>query len=157
MCGFHDDRFMMADHPTGLQASDLSSVLQKEALYCAIGRCAHRMKDLIPFDSWLRENLIAEARGTDSTYDVQSSLNENQCSDLRSSFPILKRRIAWLIGKWVSNEGTTPNSPLIWEVLLYLLQDRGPGTDSVVRLTAAVAIRECVDVSEFTLRLLVID
>lgn len=115
------------------------------------------MKDFIPFDSWLRENLIVEARGTDSTYGVQSSLNENQYSDLCSSFPILKRRIAWLIGKWVSNEGTTPNSPLIWEVLLYLLQDRGPGTDSVVRLTAAVAIRECVDVSEFTLHLLVID
>lgn len=52
---------------TGVQATDLSSVLQKEALYCAIGRCAHRMKDLIPFEEWLRTNLAEEARGTDST------------------------------------------------------------------------------------------
>jgi hypothetical protein len=38
------------------------------------------------------------------------------------------------------------NSPIIWEVLVHLLSDRGPGTDAVVRLTAAVALKECVDV-----------
>ena len=35
---------------------------------------------------------------------------------------------------------------MIWDVLVHLLQDRGPGTDAVVRLTAANALRECVDV-----------
>lgn len=35
----------------------------------------------------------------------------------------------------------------MWEVLIHLLRDRGEGTDSVVRFTAANALRECVDVS----------
>ncbi|KAH8106154.1 ARM repeat-containing protein [Cristinia sonorae] len=119
-----------------LQSSELSVILQKEAVYCALGRCANRLGQLIPFDEWLRDNLAREARGTDSTY------------------PILKRRIAWLIGKWVSSESTTPNNPLIWELLAFLLQDQGPGTDAVVRLTAAVAIRECVDTTDFDINVL---
>jgi hypothetical protein len=35
---------------------------------------------------------------------------------------------------------------MIWEVLVHLLKDRGPGTDPVVRLTAVVALKECLDV-----------
>jgi hypothetical protein len=41
---------------------------------------------------------------------------------------------------------TPANDPNIWELLIHLLRDRGPGTDSVVRLTAATALRECIDV-----------
>lgn len=41
------------------------------------------------------------------------------------------------------------NDPNVWDILLHLLRDRGPGTDSVVRLTAATALRECVDVRFF--------
>ncbi|KAI0796611.1 ARM repeat-containing protein [Abortiporus biennis] len=112
-------------------STDLPSILQKEALYCALGRCAHRMKNLIPFDEWLATNLTAEARETNP------------------SFPIVKRRIAWLIGKWISSECSSPNNPNMWEILVHLLKDRGQGTDAVVRLTAAVSIRECVDTIDF--------
>lgn len=65
---------------------------------------------------------------------------------LLASYPIIKRRIAWLIGKWISNECSSPNNPTVWEILVYLMQDRGPGTDAVVRLTAAITLKECVDV-----------
>ena len=34
-------------------ATTLSAIIQKEAVYCAIGRCAHRVKDSLPFDQWL--------------------------------------------------------------------------------------------------------
>lgn len=112
----------------GQQTSDLPSILQKEAMYCAIGRCANRLKDEIPFEQWLETTLLPEARETNPSY------------------PIIKRRIAWLIGKWLSSDCSTPNNPKVWEILTYLLQDRSPGSDSVVRLTAAVAIKECVDV-----------
>jgi hypothetical protein len=64
-----------------------------------------------------------------------------------SSYPIIKRRIAWLIGKWVLEECTPPTNPLIWEILAHLLRDRGPSTDTVVRLTAATALKDCIDVS----------
>ena len=66
------------------------------------------------------------------------------------SYPIIKRRIAWLIGKWVSNMCARADSPAIWEVLVHLLRDRGPGTDAVVRFTAATVVKICVDVSGIT-------
>jgi len=65
------------------------------------------------------------------------------------SYPIIKRRIAWLIGKWISDMCAPANDPNVWELLVHLLRDRGPGTDSVVRLTAAAALRECIDVRLF--------
>ncbi|GBE79528.1 ARM repeat-containing protein [Sparassis crispa] len=115
----------------GQYSIDLAGILQKEALYCAIGRCAPRLKEVIPFNEWLSRTLLAEARETNANY------------------PILKRRIAWLIGKWISDMCSPANDPNIWTVLVHLLQDRGPGTDVVVRLTAAMALRECVDTIEF--------
>jgi hypothetical protein len=45
---------------------DLESVVQKEALYCAIGRCAVRLKGVIPFTQWLEQTLVLEARDTNS-------------------------------------------------------------------------------------------
>ncbi|KAF8974448.1 armadillo-type protein [Flammula alnicola] len=98
---------------------DLEAVVQKEALYCAIGRCALRLKNVLQFDRWLERTFSPEAH------------------DANPSYPIIKRRIAWLIGKWM------------WEILVHLLQDRGSGSDAVVRLTAASALRECVDAVSF--------
>ncbi|KAJ3548466.1 hypothetical protein NMY22_g1252 [Coprinellus aureogranulatus] len=42
------------------QSLDLAGILQKEAIYCAIGRCALRLKDQLPFDQWLENTLAAE-------------------------------------------------------------------------------------------------
>lgn len=110
---------------------DSASVIQKEALYCAIGRCAIHLREVIPFSQWIQHNLLAEARETNQYY------------------PIIKRRIAWLIGKWISDMCSPANDPNVWEILIHLLRDRGPGTDSVVRLTAATALRECIDTVDF--------
>ncbi|KAH9846976.1 ARM repeat-containing protein [Lenzites betulinus] len=112
-------------------AMDLPSIIQKEALYCAVGRCAVRLKDSIPFEQWLDTALVAEAQVTDHNY------------------AIVKRRIAWLLGKLVADECLNANNPKLWQVLVHLLQDEGPGSDAVVRLTAATAIRECVDSLNF--------
>lgn len=110
---------------------DSASVIQKEALYCAIGRCAIHLREVIPFSQWIQHNLLAEARETNQYY------------------PIIKRRIAWLIGKWISDMCSPANDPNVWEILIHLLRDRGLGTDSVVRLTAATALRECIDTVDF--------
>ncbi|KAK7470477.1 hypothetical protein VKT23_001903 [Stygiomarasmius scandens] len=120
----------VADKP----APDLDSAIQKEALYCAIGRCCQRLKGSIPFNEWLQQTLIVEAH------------------DTSPHSPILKRRIAWVLGKWMSEQCVDPNNPLIWRILVHLLGDRQPGTDTVVRLTAAVALREGVDTLEFDLQ-----
>ncbi|KAI6047441.1 ARM repeat-containing protein [Pisolithus marmoratus] len=110
---------------------DLQSVIQKEAIYCAIGRCASRLRDVIPFTEWMRHYLAVEAK------------------ESNPNFPIIKRRIAWLIGRWIGDMGTPATDPIVWEILIHLLSDRGEGTDAVVRFTAANALRECVDAISF--------
>lgn len=62
------------------------------------------------------------------------------------SYPIIKRRIAWLLGRLVSEQCSAPNNPKVWETLVHLLRDRSLGSDAVVRLTAATALCECVNV-----------
>ncbi|KAJ7276541.1 armadillo-type protein [Mycena haematopus] len=108
-------------------ASNLQEIIQKEALYCAIGRCSSRLKTLIPFEQWLATTLVTEAKNPDPPY------------------AILKRRIAWLLGKWASESCISPSNNLVWEILILLLKD----ADSVVRFTAAVSLRECIDTIEF--------
>jgi hypothetical protein len=65
-----DSTLQGGDHPDGnnLNAAqtsiDLASVVHKEALYCAIARCAAKMKEVIPFNEWLEHTLASEARDT---------------------------------------------------------------------------------------------
>jgi hypothetical protein len=60
---------------------------------------------------------------------------------------ILKRRLAWLIGQWVTSEEECAKLPLVWQILVHLLAERGEASDRAVNLSAAVAIKDCVDVS----------
>lgn len=36
----------------------------------------------------------------------------------------------------------------MWQILVHIIAERGESSDMAVRLTAAVAIKECVDVSD---------
>src|SRR5260370_10759598 len=62
-----------------------------------------------------------------------------------NSYLIIQRRIVWLIGRWVSQDCYPPTDPRIWQILLHLLTAKGTGTE-VVRLTAATALQQCVNV-----------
>ena len=130
---------------------DLPAVIQKEALYCAIGRCSTHLKDVIPFQGWLTYALASEVRENNARSVLDIPIIPIDHSHIPViSYPIIKRRIAWLIGKWVNNMCARADSPAIWEVLVHLLRDRGPGTDAVVRFTAATVVKICVDVSGIT-------
>jgi len=68
-----------------------------------------------------------------------------------TSYRILKRRIGWVLGKSAPEEELAPGmepSAKIWELLTILLQDQSESSDVAVRLSAALAIRERIDVSE---------
>ena len=67
-----------------------------------------------------------------------------------ASYRILKRRIGWVLGKSAPEEELAPGmepAAKIWELLSILLQDQSESSDVAVRLSAALAIRERVDVS----------
>jgi hypothetical protein len=69
------------------------------------------------------------------------------CTDGRHR--ILKRRLAWLIGSWVTAEEESAKFPIVWQILVHLLSERGESTDRAVQLSTAVAVKECVDVSVY--------
>lgn len=93
-----------------------------------MGRCAHRLKDTVQFDVWLNESLA------------------NEALDPRPTYRIIKRRIAWLFGRWFSESSISTSKAKVYEVLVQLMQSQGEGSDAVVRLTAATALKDCVDV-----------
>ncbi|KAG8903449.1 hypothetical protein FRB99_003271 [Tulasnella sp. 403] len=113
--------------------TDLDQILQREAIYCALGRCAHRMKALINFDEWL--NVL-----------------ENEAQNPSPQYRLMKRRIAWLLGKWhFDDTRSLAVNKKVWEILLAFLTDRSEGSDSVVRLTSVVALYECVENNDFSI------
>ena len=61
-------------------------------------------------------------------------------------YSIIKRRVAWLIGKWVRDDCVPANNGRIWEILVHLLRDQRSSTETAVRLTAASALRMCIEV-----------
>ncbi|KIM21025.1 hypothetical protein M408DRAFT_81094 [Serendipita vermifera MAFF 305830] len=111
-------------------ATDFPSILRKEALYCAVGRCAHRLRDITGFDGWISQSLTAEAL------------------DPNPNYRIVKRRIAWLFGRWFAEGNATDSRAKVYEVLVHLIQTE-EGSDAVVRLTAATALKDCVNSVSF--------
>lgn len=70
-----------------------------------------------------------------------------RCSCSRS-YRIIKRRIAWVIGKWHALHTSPSSNPQVWEILLHLMKDHGPSSDPVVRFSASEALRQCIDVGQ---------
>ncbi|ETW83875.1 hypothetical protein HETIRDRAFT_443980 [Heterobasidion irregulare TC 32-1] len=82
------------------------------------------------------------------TFNQWLDVASSEVNSPNTDYLIVKRRIAWLIGKWVGDKCASPNDVRIWQILVHLLQDKGTGTE-VVRLTAAAAVRDCVDALGF--------
>lgn len=64
---------------------------------------------------------------------------------------ILKYRLAWFLGQWVSSDEDSARLSGVWEILLHLLAGRGDSSDIAVNISAALAIKECVDLWELPL------
>ncbi|KAG6903497.1 hypothetical protein C0995_005520 [Termitomyces sp. Mi166 len=123
------------------------SALSEEFIRTAVELLVTRFMPLNPTDL---EVWVADPEEWVNVEDKENDLWEYEIRTLNIiRYPLIKRRIAWLIGKWVSDTCAKPNNPKLWEVLVHLLKDRGQGTDYVVRLTAVVAIKECLDTLEF--------
>ena len=48
------------------KANNLEEILLKEAVYCAIGRCAAYLEGKIPLQDWISQNLLTEAKETNT-------------------------------------------------------------------------------------------
>ncbi|KAI9481257.1 MAG: armadillo-type protein [Benjaminiella poitrasii] len=110
--------------------TDQQSLLFKDAVYGAIGLGVHSLYGKLDFEPLVMNRLAMELR--------ENKDNPN--------FRILRRRIGWMLGKWV-NEGISADCrKVIYEILLELMAEN---EDLVVRLTAANGLKQAVDDWDF--------
>lgn len=121
----------------------MDGLLLKEGVYCAFGRSPSDLQGSIDFDGWLEHTLVQEAAGTDSKYVLfpQSFLFLPHLI-FNSSYRILRRRIAWLVGNWVAEDLSPPTRTRIYSLLIHLL-GRNASTDTAIRLTAGRSLAKC--------------
>lgn len=121
--------------------NDLPAILRREAVYCALGRLSRALASFggIDFGAFLQHASTWLGQGVPLYVQFLCITDD--------SHRILKRRLAWLIGEWVSSDEECAKLPMVWQILVHLLGEWGPSSDMAVRLTAAIAFKNCVDVS----------
>nr|KAJ3421434.1 Importin-11 [Polyrhizophydium stewartii] len=104
------------------------NVLFKDAVMAAAGLAAHDLYDLFDFAQWAMSHLVHEAQRKEPWHKI------------------MRRRISWLIGRWISVKAPANIRPALYETVMSLMMR---GEDLVVRLTAVSDLRRCVDDFDF--------
>eukprot|EP00842_Homolaphlyctis_polyrhiza_P000152 jgi/Hompol1/1137/HPOL_001066-RA len=76
------------------------TMLAKEAVYTAVGLAAYDLYDWFDFSVWIRSHLIHESRQKDRWLKV------------------MRRRISWVIGKWVAVKAPADIRPTLYDIVL---------------------------------------
>uniref|UniRef100_A0A4W5QA27 Importin-11 n=1 Tax=Hucho hucho TaxID=62062 RepID=A0A4W5QA27_9TELE len=111
--------------PTNVE--DPVQLLMKDAVYNAVGLAAYELFDNIDFDQWFNNQLLGELQVSHHRYKL------------------IRRRVIWLIGQWISVKFKSELRPLLYEVILNLMQD----PDLVVRHFLFLNVSSPVDDFEF--------
>lgn len=111
--------------PTNVE--DSVQLLMKDAVYNAVGLAAYELFDNVDFDQWFKNQLLGELQVSHHRYKL------------------IRRRAIWLIGQWISVKFKSDLRPLLYEVILSLMQD----PDLVVRIETATTLKLTVDDFEF--------
>lgn len=104
-----------------------SSVVTKDAVYTAMGLSAPVIHQSFDFDSFLTSTLVNDVQQTGPGYKV------------------LRRRIAILLGQWITIQISVANRPLVYQIFQHLLKAEDDTNDHVVRITAARQFKVVVD------------
>uniref|UniRef100_A0A8C6PNF4 Importin-11 n=1 Tax=Nothobranchius furzeri TaxID=105023 RepID=A0A8C6PNF4_NOTFU len=89
------------------------------SLYNAVGLAAYELFDSVDFDQWFKNQLLGELQVTHHRYKL------------------IRRRVIWLIGQWISVKFKSDLRPLLYELILGLMQD----PDLVVRIETATTLK----------------
>ncbi|XP_067087527.1 importin-11 isoform X1 [Osmerus mordax] len=111
--------------PTNVE--DPVQLLMKDAVYNAVGLAAYELFDNVDFDTWFKNQLLGELQVGHHRYKL------------------IRRRVIWLIGQWISVKFKSDLRPLLYEAILSLMQD----PDLVVRIETASTLKLTVDDFEF--------
>ncbi|KAK1892611.1 Importin-11, partial [Dissostichus eleginoides] len=89
--------------PTNVE--DTVQLLMKDAVYNAVGLAAYELFDNVDFDQWFKNQLLEELQVSHHRYKL------------------IRRRVIWLIGQWIAVKFKSDLRPLLYEVILSLMQD----------------------------------
>lgn len=103
------------------------SLVTKDSVYTAMGLSAAVVFHDFDFDGFLTSTLVNDVQQTGDDYKV------------------LRRRIAILIGQWVTVKIDVTKRPLVYQIFEHLLNDQDPTNDQVVRVTAARQFQNVVN------------
>jgi hypothetical protein len=103
-----------------------SSLLQKEAVYCAVGLTAPTICEALDFKAFLTEKLVPEVQ-------IQ-----------QPEYKIIRRRIAILVGEWAPIESVKECLPICFQICQFLLNKDDPLNDQVVRVAAGRQLNNAV-------------
>lgn len=112
--------------------ASMDELLIKDAVYNALGLAAHDLFDVVNFDAWFQDHLGRELVETGVGYTV------------------LRYRIVWLIGQWVSVKSQKSFRPTYYQALLYAMGlDSEQPQSLVIRWAAANSLKACIDDWDF--------
>lgn len=106
-------------------------VLFKDSIYTAIGLAAPVVYEHIDFDAFIQNCLSVEV------------------TNQQPAFKILRRRIAILLGQWISIKVSADVRPAVYEIFKLLLTKDDSVNDQVVRITAGKQFKNIADAWEF--------
>ena len=106
-------------------------LLAKDSIYTAIGLAAPVLSEKINIDYFISNNLVK---------DIQNA---------RPGQNILRRRVAILLGQWISVKMSEESKPTVYQIFNYLLNAEDPANDQVVRITAAKQFKSIASEWEF--------
>ncbi|GAB7347398.1 hypothetical protein MBLNU459_g4324t1 [Dothideomycetes sp. NU459] len=112
--------------------ADNENVLFKDSVYTAIGLAAAVIHQHLDFNSFLSSTLVAEVQKQTPGYNI------------------LRRRIAILLGQWITIGVSDENRPLVYKIFQHLLDKSDTCNDQVVRVTAGRQFKAVVDDWEFS-------
>ncbi|ORX47739.1 ARM repeat-containing protein [Hesseltinella vesiculosa] len=113
--------------------TDFQSILFRDAIYDAVGLGVHSLYGRLDFESFVANRLMSEAANKDPIYKI------------------LRRRIAWVLGRWVTESISAECRTAIYEILLQLMVKE---EDLVVRLSAAHSLKMAIDDWDFDISIL---
>eukprot|EP00051_Salpingoeca_urceolata_P029368 m.489695 g.489695 ORF g.489695 m.489695 type:complete len:1003 (-) comp27025_c0_seq1:25-3033(-) len=115
--------------------TDAASLVVKDAVYQAVGLCAYDLYDSIDFDSWFMETLLP------------------QLLTPQPALRIVRRRILWLVGHWVSVRLAVESRLHLYRAIAMILsppEDPSvPPEDLVIRITAAQTLALAIEDFDF--------
>lgn len=112
-------------------APDNEDILLKDSVYTAIGLAAAVLHHQLDFNAFLSGTIVVE---------VQKQ---------QPGFNILRRRIAILLGQWITIKVSEENRTLVYKIFQHLLDAGDTCNDQVVRITAGRQFKHIADDWEF--------